>query len=109
MATGRLGMHTAPARMIISAQTVAKTGRWIKKSTNNVCLPSLSRSKAITPETQRANNTRHSSGNDAGSRLCAGVPTHRHYWHSVDQELRTRYDDLVARAEPGIYRVAIPD
>src|SRR5580704_3374849 len=33
-ATGREGMEIAPARMIISAQTVANTGRRMKKSTN---------------------------------------------------------------------------
>jgi hypothetical protein len=32
-------MHTAPDKMISSAQTVAKTGRWIKKSTNKMSLP----------------------------------------------------------------------
>jgi hypothetical protein len=41
MAMGRLGMHTAPARMMSSAQTVAKTGRRIKKSTNKMSLPFL--------------------------------------------------------------------
>jgi hypothetical protein len=30
---GSVGMQTAPARMISRAQTVANTGRWIKKST----------------------------------------------------------------------------
>jgi hypothetical protein len=41
---GSVGMHTAPARMISKAQTVANTGRWIKKSTTRtlpfVCQPS---------------------------------------------------------------------
>src|SRR5437899_7737029 len=33
-ATGKVGITTAPARMISRAQTVANTGRLIKKSTN---------------------------------------------------------------------------
>jgi hypothetical protein len=31
---GSEGITTAPPRMIISAQTVAKTGRWMKKLAN---------------------------------------------------------------------------
>jgi hypothetical protein len=36
IAIGRFGMHTAPLRMISKAQTVANTGRRMKKSTNKV-------------------------------------------------------------------------
>jgi hypothetical protein len=35
---GRLGIEIAPANTINRAQTVANTGRWIKKSTNTRAL-----------------------------------------------------------------------
>jgi len=33
-AIGSVGIEIAPAKIIISAHTVANTGRWMKKSTN---------------------------------------------------------------------------
>jgi hypothetical protein len=39
---GNVGMQTAPARMISSAQTVAKIGRLMKKSTKAISLRQLS-------------------------------------------------------------------
>jgi hypothetical protein len=45
---GSVGMQTAPARMINNAQTVAKIGRLMKKSTKAISLRQLSlRSRSL--------------------------------------------------------------
>src|SRR3954462_12635076 len=114
---GRVGMHTAPARMMRSAHTVAKTGRKIKKSTNKV-MPSFRERSANLPgpahgnrscavpreepvEMKRQSMFKGPRG-DVGARWplrsylesCSGA--HRLYGHVVHQELRAGNNDAVA-------------
>jgi hypothetical protein len=53
-AMGSVGMQTAPARIISRAQTVANTGRWIKKSTKRTLPFACAAQEAAMPyEAQR--------------------------------------------------------
>src|SRR5216117_4038425 len=83
-AMGRVGMDTAPARMIISAQTVAKMGRRMKKSAN------------ISPESRRSLLT-----------VCASTGSQRPHRGAVPQELGAGDDDAVAGVDPLQHHVVV--
>src|SRR5882724_11436001 len=134
-AMGREGIEIAPPRIISSAQTVANTGRWIKKSTNKLqpsawhrhsCLCSLLPCRG---ELQRIpiphnHNTISpcpllqiprlcSPGENllANPALIPAVPAQHlfHHRRSISQKLQTRSDDVIARLNPVQNRVIIPN
>src|SRR6185437_9269839 len=84
---GSVGRHTAPARMMSSAQTVAKTGRRMKKSTNK--LKPLSRS---CPGCGYAEDGHAQSGSGF-------LAANWHHRHIIHQELSSRNDYAIARCQ----------
>src|SRR6185437_3848189 len=84
---GSVGRHTAPARMMSRAHTVAKTGRRMKKSTNK--MKPLSRS---CPGCGYAEDGRPRSGPGF-------LAADWHHWHIIHQELRSRNNHAIARCK----------
>src|SRR5882757_5315998 len=98
---GRVGMQTAPASTMRRAQTVAKIGRRIKKSTNKVSSygggwPGVKR-KTMRSKLRSAGRAKAS---DSAQRLDR---------RTLLQELQAGGDDFVTRLEPADHGIGVAD
>src|SRR5579872_3455270 len=113
-AMGSEGIEIAPPKIISSAQTVAKTGRRMKKSTNKD-QPTLNKNLRLLLAEHGTRSTKHEARStssllarrSAHARCRLPIHNRLHHGCAIVQKLQSRHDDVIAFLEAVLHGVVV--